>query len=272
MNDIKDELDKKFNNKMNPVSAGALPDPKDLELEDPEDDPPSTDDQSKYDQLEEEARAEIQEMFGELIEELEKSRTWIEGFLNGKRIFLAGKYRIEVKQQDMEDITTMKELNEVIQKSNFYLREFVDLPDDLAPRFDFIKNLIFQFQQALMKEQARRFAILYKEQDKRFFITKGLIDYYLKGIHIHLSRIIGSLEPSGDYIVVVPPPRPTAMPMGDMMGMGGSGMDINNGIVSPTDATPFVNDSNWWNQGTRYDINKRGTRISKIREFGDKDT
>jgi hypothetical protein len=224
----------------------------------------SGEEQGMYDKKEEEAREAVQEMFGELIEKIEGTRGAIEGLMNTTPELVAGKYRVKVEKDVMDKVQSMTALNENIQQANVYLKAYIDLGQELSPKFDNIKNLIFKFQEKLMMEQGRRFAILRAQNRGEYFITKGLIDYYLKGVHVHLSRIIGDLEAVGDYIVTVPPKREQPMGMEGDMGAGGDGAGF----------SPYVNQDRWWDRSRDNPTYTPGSRITqgKVREFGDKDT
>lgn len=227
----------------------------------------NAEEKAMYERKEEEAREEIQEMFGETIEELEKIKKSMIGFIDKRPKFIAGKYRIEIEEEQLNSLNKMELLNEVMQKSNIYLTEYSSMNEEVTPKFNYIKNLIVKFQEALMNEQGRRFAIIHAEKYNKFFITKNIVDSYLKPIHIWLSRIIGSLGPVGDYIVIVPPGRERPS-----MGGGDFGEDgFDNGTGFGGDE--YTNSYDWWNKGSsNNNIYRRGTKVKPLREFGDKHT
>ncbi len=223
-----------------------------------------------YEQKEQEAREEIQEMFQELEDKLVTVRDNIHNVIKTKPDFIAGKYRIKVDEKILMELSTMKNLNELVSESNVYLKNYVDLGEGQTPQFDFLKNLIFKFQESLNKEQNRRFAIV-RARDNEFYITKVNIDYYLKPIHIWISKIIGTLRPAGDSAVVFPPTPSRTHELGGVPIVGGE-YDDDIG-VAPLD-NAYANSNDWWNKGGRTDnFYRRGTRTKpKLREFGDSGT
>lgn len=229
--------------------------------------------QSEYDAKEEEAREEIRDMFLEVVEELQKTRTSISFVLDKEPELVAGKYRVMVDKKLLNSLAKMETLNELIQESNIYLKNYIDFGDNQNPKFDYLKNLLVKFQESLMEEQNRRFAII-KARDNKYYITKGIIDYYLKGIHVWISRIIGTLKSAGDYIVVVPPKREMPHELGGIGGVGGVGADgVDYGEDNFVDRNPYANSTDWWKKNNDNNYASRGTKtVPSVREFGDKNT
>jgi hypothetical protein len=240
-------------------------------------------DQSAYDKKEEEARAEIQEMFGDVGDELREVQDKFSKLLKLRPELVAGKYRIKVPKEVLDDMSEMRELNELISESSIFLKNYIDFGRDQTPNFDYIKNLIVKFQESLNEEQNRRFAIVHARNDE-YYITKPVIDYYLKPIHIWISRIIGTLTSAGNYLVIVPPARENPHDIGGMgggdfdggadMGAGDmGGVGTMGGDDSFQDNIPYANGTNWWKQNNNNRFIGRGTRMKPtMREFGDVNT
>jgi len=221
---------------------------------------------SKYDEEEAEAMEEIRDMFLELVENMQKIQGNLSDILEKPTVTLAGKYRIEVTDEEMMGLDKMASLNEFIITSHIYLKNYIDFGEDNTPKFEYVKNLIFKFQQELNKEQRRTFAIVQKRDYNKQYIRRDLITNYLKGIHVHISRIIGTLKPAGDYMVVVPPRREMNRGMGQGEGMG---QDIYDGDYY-NQPQLYANGTNWWDQGQGSNYIRRGTRIKgKARDFGE---
>lgn len=222
---------------------------------------------TKYDEKEQAAREAIQDMFLELVEKMERIQNNLTEILEKPTETIAGKYRIRVTEEEMNGLDKMAALNESIITSNIYLKNFIDFGAENTPQFEYIKNLIFKFQQSLNKEQQRTFAIVQKEKYGNLYITKNLTSNYLKGIHIHLSRVIGTLKPAGDYLVTVPPRRDMPNSMREPGEYTGTGQDIYNGEFDQPQL--YANSNNWWDQGAGSNFIRRGTKIRKTpRDFG----
>ncbi len=254
-----------------------LEDEDDLPIEEEDDEGIETgEDNNDFDEKEQEAREAVAEKFDEIIEDLRKVNKSLEILMNSSPQFIAGKYRVEIKEDMFNNILKMDKLNELTSKSKIYLKMYIYFGKEATPNFDYIKNLIFLFQQKLMEEQARRFAIVQKNTYKKRYISKPLIDYYLKGIHIWISRIIGALDSGADYIVTVPPRRE------DRMGSGLEGEDrgelgAQEGYAGRDDYIDddmkYANSDRWWERGIGTSYTKSGSRVRpKLREFGDPNT
>ena len=240
--------------------------------------PPPNDsvDMGRYDKMEREAREEIQTMFEFAIEKIEAVQLDFQQLIEAKPELVSGKYRISLTKKQLDDLTTMVNLNQLIAETKIYLKTYIDMGAEVTPPFENIKNLIYRFQYAFMKEQNRRFAVIRFRSDK-FYITKGLVDYYLKAIHIMLSRITGSLRPASNYIVIVPPtphPQP-GMGMGGLGGggyPGGGGYESGGGYSGGDDY--YANANPWWQRGSQTAYLKQGSRVTpgKRGEFGDAET
>lgn len=257
-----------FKNKLLDDNDEDLP----VEEEDEEDEDSSSG--REFDEREQEAREEVAEKFDEIIEDLEKVKKSLEGLMNSTPQFIAGKYRVEIKEDMFRNILKMDKINELTTKSNIYLKYFIYFGREGTPNFDYIKNLIFLFQQKLMEEQARRFAIVQKNNYGKIYISKPLIDYYLKGIHIWISRIIGALDSGADYITMVPPQRGQNMGGPDMEGgnIGATG-DYAGGEGYIDEDLRYANSDRWWERGTGSSYIKSGSKVRpKLREFGDQNT
>lgn len=230
-------------------------------------------DNNVWDEKEMEARESVKEFFLETVDELNEVNRIIEHLMDEIPEFVGGKYRIDVAENDYKIISRMADLNKLISESNIFLKNYIDFGKVSSPNFDYIKNLMFLFQENLMKEQARRFAIVQKRNYNKIYITKSLIDYYLKGIHIWISRITGALVVAGDYIITVPPRRD----VGNMVNMEGIGERGEEGYIdrgnNDYDDVRYANNSPWWDKGSSTSYLRTGSKVRpRLRDIGDAHT
>ncbi len=244
----------------------------DMILGDKEDEEGSGEEVNVWDEKEEEIRENVKEFFLQTVDELKEAKRVIEYIMDQTPVMVGGKYRIDVSDNDYKIVSRMGDLNKLVSESMIFLKNYIDFGKQVSPNFDYIKNLMFLWQQKLMEEQARRFAIIQKRDYNKIYITKNLVDYYLKGIHIWISRIEGALVTAGDYITTVPPRRETGG-IQDMEGREGrEGMvDIEN--MDDYDDIRYANNSPWWNSGASTSYIKTGSKVRpRLRDIGDAHT
>ena len=230
---------------------------------------------AEYEEKEKKAREELKSLFDNLMDDINTLQQSMHKYLDGNYDFIAGKFRLSVEKEDIENVGKMEDLNKFVSTSHAFLTDFYEFDNkEVSPKFDFIKNLIFKFQESFNNEQGRRFAIVHASKNE-YYVSKDLIDKYLKGINIWLSRIVGVLEPARDYLMIAPPTKNVHGNRLENTSYGRFGSDIDNFYSNPY-SRDGINSDNWWKRQNSHSFNPYGSKMNpnkkEIRDFGDSDS
>ena len=216
-----------------------------------------------YDSKEKVARDEIKVLYEELMEKLEEVKKDLGDIVGRETKMIARQYRVELSLDEINELERMEDLNKYFTTASIYLTDFFSFTKGVSPRFDLVINLIFAFQGALIEEQGRPFAKIRREKGQ-FYLSKNLIDNYLKGIDIHLSRIVATLGSAGTYIAVVPVSTRDSGYEGER-----SEDEFEEGLEDEG-SREGVNSKSWWKKDEDDSVIEGGAKITPKRDFGDK--